>query len=195
MADVGTVVTKQTIVDDFVNAVMAPEQNRGRWHSGNRPTFDYQRGAWDSYNYVGPYSVIQDVVVDPSIGMANPPTAALSTELITASVIVDVLRNYAYGTTRVRYVFAGIYYNTSWGEAGTYGLQYGYAHLNDNYLRSQPYNVAGPVVNDTIIASQLINFYNSLRSAANTDTYGDALDLRICHTSCHSSCHASRGRR
>lgn len=195
MASTGTVVTKQTIIDDFVNAVMAPEQNRSRWHINNKPTFDYQRGAWDSYNYVGPYPVIQDVLVDPSVGMSNPPQSSFSTELITASNIVDVLRSYAYGTTRVRYVIAGIYYNESSGAGGTYGYQEGYAHLNDNYLRSQPTGVVGPVVNDTIIATQLDNFYSSLRSAANTDTYGDAIDLRICHTSCHSACHSSRGRR
>jgi hypothetical protein len=107
---------------------------------------------------------------------------------------VSVLRNYAYGTTRVRRVRAGIYYNYSYG-GGTFAESVYYAHLNDNYLRGNPTTVAGPVVNETIIATQLNNFYSSLRSAANTDTYGDIIDLRICHTSCHSACHASRGRR
>ena len=194
MASAGNVVTKQSIVDDFVNAVMAPEQNRGRWHLYNKPTYDYTIGAWDSTNYSGPYPVIQDVLVDPNVGMANPPTSQLSTELITASNIVAVLRSYAVGTTRVRLVRAGIYYNYTYG-GGTFAESVSYAHLNDNYLRGEPNNISGPVVNDTIIATQLDNFYASLRSAANTDTYGDIIDLRICHTSCHSACHASRGRR
>ena len=118
----------------------------------------------------------------------------MSTELITASNIVAVLRSYAVGTTRVRLVRAGIYYNYTYG-GGTFAESVSYAHLNDNYLRGEPNNISGPVVNDTIIATQLDNFYASLRSAANTDTYGDIIDLRICHTSCHSACHASRGRR
>lgn len=195
MADSGQLVNKQQIISDFVNSVLVPERNRGRWHISSKPTFDYTRGGFDSFNYSGPYVVIADVLVDPNTSMGDPAAAELSTELITASNIVAVLRSYAYNASRVRLVRAGIYYNDSAGNGGTYGEQVYYAHLNSNYLRGEPLNVAGPVVNNTIIASQLNNFYNSLRSAANTDTYGDIIDLRICHTSCHASCHGSRGRR
>lgn len=211
MATAGTVVTKQTIIDDFVSAVMAPEQNRARWHSGNKPTYDYAIGQYNSTPYVGPYPIIGyhpspswidnsigggsvDVTAAPSVGMANP-TAANFTEAITASNIVSVLRDYAYQTTRVRLVRAGIYYQYSGGVLGTFAEQVGYAHLNDTYLRTNPLSVSGPAANDIITASTLNTFYTSLRIAANTDTYGDIIDLRICHTSCHSSCHGSRGRR
>lgn len=199
MAGIGGLVNKQEIVDDFYNTVVSPEANRSRWHLWNQPTFDYKYiagwGVWDVYTYVGPYTVIADVLVDQSVGMGVPPTTELSTEVITASNIVNVLRNYAVSASRVRYAIAGIYYNTSGGASGTLGYQTNYAHLNDNYLRSDPNSVAGPVIGETIVATQLNNFYSSLRSAANTDTYGDSLDLRICHTSCHASCHSSRGRR
>jgi len=194
MATVGTVITKANIIDDFVSAVMAPEQTRTRWHLFNKPTYDYVIGADNSTPYVGPYPVIQDVLVDPSISMANP-TAENFTEAITASNIVSVLRDYAYGTTRVRLVRAGIFYQYSGGAPGTFGEQVGYAHLNDTYLRTNPLSVSGPAANNIITASALNTFYTSLRLAANTDTYGDIIDLRICHTSCHSNCHSSRGRR
>jgi hypothetical protein len=195
MATVGTVVTKQTIIDDFVSAVMAPEQTRGRWHLYSKPTYDYAIGLDDATNYVGPYPIIQDVLVDPSVGMANP-TAANFTEAIAASNIVSVLRDYAYGTTRVRLARAGIFYNYHiGGSSGTFGEQVAYAHLNDTYLRTNPLSVSGPAANDIITADALNTFYTSLRLAANTDTYGDIIDLRICHTSCHANCHGSRGRR
>ena len=194
MATAGTVVTKQNVIDDFVSAVMAPEQNRTRWHLNNKPTYDYTIGAYNSTNYAGPYPVIQDVLVASSVGMTNP-IGSNFTEAITASNIVSVLRDYAYGTTRVRSVRAGIYYNYSGGASGTFGEQVGYAHLNDTYLRTNPLSVSGPAANDIITASTLNTFYTSLRIAANTDTYGDIIDLRICHTSCHASCHSSRGRR
>jgi len=175
MATVGTVVTKANIIDDFVSAVMVPEQTRTRWHATNRPTY------------------IADVLVDASVGMANP-TATDFTEAITASNIVSVLRDYAYQTTRVRLVRAGIYYEFPAGP-GTIDEQVAYAHLNDTYLRTNPLSVSGPAVNDIITADPLNTFYTSLRLASNTDTYGDIIDLRICHSSCHSACHSSRGRR
>ena len=218
MATAGTVVTKQTIIDDFVSAVMAPEQNRARWHSGNKPTHNYVISADNSTPGVAPYPIIGyrepgptpapkpgqgntanvfdgvDVTGAASVGMANP-TAADFTEAITASNIVSVLRNYAYQTTRVRLVRAGVYYQYYGGGVGTFNEQVGYAHLNDTYLRTNPLSVSGPAANDIITASTLNTFYTSLRIAANTDTYGDIIDLRICHTSCHSACHSSRGRR
>lgn len=194
MATAGTVITKQTIIDDFVSAVMAPEQGRTRWHLSNKPTYDYAIGGDNSTPYVGPYVVIQDVLVAPSVGMDNP-TGTDFTEVITASNIVSVLRNYAYGTTRVRLVRAGIYYNYSGGSSGTFAESVAYAHLNDTYLRTNPLSVSGPAANDDISASTLSTFYTSLRLSANTDSYGDIIDLRICHTSCHSACHSSRGRR
>jgi hypothetical protein len=194
MATAGTVVTKQNIIDDFVSAVMAPEQNRTRWHLNNKPTYNYVISSYNSTPQVAPYPVIQDVLVASTVGMTNP-AAADFTQAITASNIVSVLRNYAYGTTRVRSVRAGIYYNYSGGGAGTFGEQVGYAHLSDTYLRTNPLSVSGPATNDIISANPLNTFYTSLRIAANTDTYGDIIDLRICHTSCHASCHGSRGRR
>ena len=175
MATVGTVVTKQNIIDDFVSAVMVPEQTRTRWHLTNQP------------------ANIQAVLADQNTGMANP-TAANFTEVITASNIVSVLREYAYGTTRVRLVRAGIYYEFPAGP-GTIGEEVAYAHLNDTYLRTNPLSVSGPSASDIITADPLNIFYTSLRLASNTDTYGDIIDLRICHSSCHSACHSSRGRR
>lgn len=194
MATAGTVITKQNVIDDFVSAVMAPEQNRSRWHLNNKPTYNFLIGADNSTNQVAPYAIIQDVLVDPSVGMANP-TATNFTEAITASNIVSVLRNYAYQTTRVRLVRAGIFYQYSGGSPGTFNEQVAYAHLNDTYLRTNPLGVSGPATNDIIAANALNTFYTSLRLAANTDSYGDIIDLRICHTSCHGNCHSSRGRR
>jgi hypothetical protein len=194
MATVGTVVTKQNVIDDFVSAVMAPEQNRARWHLNNKPTYNYAIGGYNSTPQVAPYVIIQNVLVDSTVGVVNP-TAANFTEAITASNIVSVLRDYAYGTTRVRLVKAGIFYNYSGGASGTFGEQNEYAHLNDTYLRTNPLSVSGPAANDIITATALNTFYTSLRLSANTDTYGDIIDLRICHTSCHASCHSSRGRR
>ncbi len=202
MAIAGTVVTKANIINDFVSAVMAPEQNRTRWHLNNKPTYNYRIGAYNSTNLVAPYVIIQekagdgvtDILIAPDIGMANPPESGFEVAII-AGNIVSLLRFYAYNTTRVRSVRAGIYYNYSGGASGTFSEQVGYAHLNDTYLRTNPLSVSGPAANDIITASTLNTFYTSLRLAANTDTYGDIIDLRICHTSCHASCHSSRGRR
>jgi len=209
MASAGNLVTKQTIINDFFATVIAPAPRANAWHKANIPTFNSAfSGAWGTFDHrvtVTPFSIIGattpsgtvvDVLTESTTGMSAPSQADLNTINITASNIVSVLRNYAYNTSRVRLVRAGIYYNnTTYGGSGVFNEQVNYAHLNDNYLRTEPLNVAGPVVNQTIIATQLDNFYSSLRSAANTDTYGDILDLRICHQSCHYSCHSSRGRR
>lgn len=209
MASAGNLVTKQNIIDDFFATVIAPAPRANAWHKTNFPTIDTAfSGYWGTFDHrisVTAYSIIGatnadgtvvDVLVEPTTGMSAPSQAELSTANITASNIVSVLRNYAYSTTRVRVVRAGIYYNTiTTPSNGVYNEQTNYAYLNDNYLRSQPLNVVGPVVNETIIATQLNSFYSSLRSAANTDTYNDIVDLRICHQSCHYSCHSSRGRR
>jgi hypothetical protein len=216
MADSGQLVNKQQIINDFIERVINPAWLRtsiygesliyaNHWYGGDEPrvpTYDYQRGAYDSLNYVGNYAVIDQTALTAPVdgNIPSPSVAELSTEVITASNIVQVLRNYAYRSSRIRVVRAGIYYSDSTGIAnnvitGTYAEQTNKAWLRDAYLRSEPLNVSGPVANNTIIASQLTNFYDSLRSAANTDTYADIIDLRICHTSCHASCHASRGRR
>lgn len=209
MASAGNLVTKQSIIDDFFATVIAPAPRANAWHKTNFPTintgftsrwgtFD-ERGAVTAYSIIGATNAsgtVVDVLVEPTTGISSPSQAELNTINITASNIVSVLRNYAYNTTRVRLVRAGIYYNyTTGGGSGVFNEQVNYAHLNDNYLRGQPLNVVGPVVNETIVATQLNNFYSSLRSAANTDTYGDIVDLRICHQSCHYSCHSARGRR
>lgn len=200
MASAGNLVTKQSIIDDFFNTVVAPAPRAGAWHDSNFPTFDSAfSGYWGTFDHrigVTPFSIIQPVLTNPSNGMSAPQPAELNTTNITASNIVSVLQNYAYSTTRVRLVRAGIYYNNhTYGGSGVFNEQVNYAHLNDNYLRAEPLNVVGPTVDQTIVASQLDSFYSSLRSAANTDTYGDILDLRICHQSCHYSCHSARGRR
>lgn len=195
MATTGELITKQAIINDFVSAVMAPEQNRSRWHINNQPTASTTIGGYDSTNTVTPYVAIQPVLVNSSISMANPTVTDFPETLITANNIVSVLRNYAYGTTRVRSARAGIFYNYSSGASGTFGEAINYAHLNDTYLRTNPLSVSGPSVNQDITATALNTFYTSLRLSANTDNYGDIIDLRICHTSCHSACHSSRGRR
>lgn len=209
MASAGNLVTKQNIINDFFTTVIAPAPRANAWHKTNVPTFDSAfSGYWGTFDHriavtafsiigaTNPDGSVVDVLAESTTGMSGPPESELNTTNITASNIVSVLRNYAYSTSRVRVVRAGIYYNTiTTPSSGVYNEQVNYAHLNDNYLRSEPLNVVGPVVNETIVATQLDSFYNSLRSAANTDTYGDIVDLRICHQSCHYSCHSSRGRR
>jgi len=239
MATAGSTITKSSIINDFIAAVMNPAINSSRLHVSNYPTVGYR--IWTSggilYNYTVPvYSgtdaygnpilvgynyppVVMDainrsVLENSSVGMGNPSTADLPTARITASEIVNVCRNYAYNTTRIRNVIYGLYY-TQYGDGsgliGYHGVPLDYApggvltgtlnygeslaRLNSSYLVNLPATVGSDPASGSIVsASALSSFYSNLRYYASGTTNG-SVDLRICHTSCHNNCHSSRGRR
>ena len=217
MPSTGNLISKQSLIDDFIAAVMTPAANSSRWHSTSVPTTTSR--IWDAGAVitVSPRSVINETVLSPSTaGLENPTTANLPTNPITATEIVNVFRSYAYNTTRIRNVTYGMYYtiygNGSYIETGipsdnpgahasgaitgTLSEGTGLAHLTTTYLVALPAVANTPAGNALISAPNLNSFFSNLRTVANPATNGSAnIDLRICHSSCHNNCHGSRGRR
>lgn len=216
-------ITKPSVIDEFISTVMDAAKI-GRITSSVYPTYDYV--FWDngSMTYSGPFPTIDtSPLVDENYNLGNPTTAELSS-LVYANEILNLLRSYAYNTTVIRRVRYGKYWiqysngqgtrtgvpsndpaHAPWGYQGT--MQWGFydgnidgsvypAHLNTDYRVSNPNSVSGPTTAALIDGSDLTDFFNNLRNAANPNTNGsDIVDLRICHSSCHNNCHSSRGRR
>lgn len=135
MAYSGQTITKSSIIDDFISAVMAPARNTSRiTSSSNLPTTNQQMWdnggirttianpvyAYDSYGnpYVIGYtysnvslSCINTNLLRPGTdGLSDPTTSNLPSSAIVANEIISTCRMYAYNTTRIRKVQYGLYY-------------------------------------------------------------------------------------
>lgn len=218
MASSGNIITKASIINDFIAAVMTPAATSSRFHTTNLPTTTtriWAAGATETVQQ--PIPVINQAALSASsAGLTNPTTTDLTENTITATRIVNVCRSYAYNTTRIRRITYGMYYtvygNGSYTQTGvpsndpvahasgvitgTLGEGTGLGHLTTSYLVSLPAVANTPSGTETVSAPNLNSFYANLRTAANASENDSAvIDLRICHSSCHNNCHSSRGRR
>jgi hypothetical protein len=220
MASVGQVITKASVVNDFINTVMSSARMApsGALHSGNAPRVDVR--MWDNgtiISWAGAYIAANttqlgsDQYSYPTT--ANLPGSGASGLTITASLIVNMCKSFANATTRLRPAQWGLYYTQYYNGqyvqtgvpsdgsnipffTGTVLATFGQAHLTTNYLQSVGAISNEPIANTIISAPNINNFYNNL-AAAVTALRGSigTVDLRVCHSSCHNNCHGSRGRR
>jgi len=225
MPNASEIITKPSVITEFIQRVMDPARNTVRWSSTNYPQFDHR--VWENGGIIfwGNLPSINTAPLADSNSNVTSPTNAELSSLVLANEILNLLRNYAYNTTVIRRIRYGKYYsiyshnsgartgvpaddyvpfgytgtflNGTWPTAtGTPDGEVGFAHMTSAYLVSNPLSVAGPVVTTIIDGSDLTDFFTNLRNAADATTNGSAeVDLRICHSSCHNNCHSSRGRR
>jgi hypothetical protein len=139
MASAGENVTKNSIIQDFISAVMnpalfsnrystttgLPTTNQQMWDNGGIRT-SYQQpiystaydGYGNPYQYISGYytvnvslSCINTAVLDSHLaGLQNPSTGDLPSSAIVASEIISTCRSYAYETSRIRKIQYGLYY-------------------------------------------------------------------------------------
>jgi len=224
MPQSGTLVTRSSIIDDFIANVMQPAQNTNRWHSTNLPTNTVRIWTNGSIITVASYPLLDPSYMESQyFNMTNPSTGnitPLNPDNVTAYVIVDVLRVYARNTSLIRRIQMGIFFTQYFDgqgvrtdgfisdnpyahiggridgtNTGSHPTGIEPAHLSNNFLVNNTDVSAGiPSSGGEISASNLNSFISALRDRANP--YNNPIvDLRICHSSCHSNCHSSRGRR
>jgi hypothetical protein len=220
MASTGQVITKASVVNDFIATVMNTSRMdpSGSIHYYNVPVINVR--MWDNGTVIGWTGAYLSARLS-ELGTntyaypttSNLPGSGASGLTINASLIVNMCKAFANATTRLRPAVWGLYYTqyfngqyTQTGVpsdnanipffSGTVLLTYGQAHLNNNYLQSVGFVSSEPSTNATISAANINNFYTNL-AAAVTALRGSigTVDLRVCHSSCHNNCHGSRGRR
>lgn len=220
-----TLITRSSIINDFISVVMDPARNTSRWYAGNIPTNTSRVWTGGAIVTVAAYSIInQTPLATQDSLMANPRTSDivnLNPDWVTASEIVSTLRTFAKNTSVIRRIQMGIYYTIYDRSTGVDssipsdnptahiggridGTSYGahpngidYCHLTSSYIiDNSGVSSDRPSRDNTISAPNLNSYIQNLRNAANAGVNGSSIvDLRICHSSCHSNCHSSRGRR
>lgn len=225
MPSTSEIVTKPSVVQEFITRVMDVARAIPRFTSSSYPTFDHR--MWDngSVTYSGPSPTIDlSPITDSEYDLTNPTESELST-LVYGNEILTLLRQYAYNTTVIRKVRYGkyytVYYNgqgartgvpsddpghAPWGYNGTFlNGTYPYAMgTTDGEVYTAHLNTdylqSTPLGVSGPTATQLIDGSDLTDFFNNLSYYAqpdrhDIVDLRICHSSCHNNCHSSRGRR
>jgi hypothetical protein len=215
MPTTGSTITKQSLINDFIAAVMTPATNTSRFSTSNVPnTTQYAWASGQILPSTTRAAINQSALSSPSDGLGNPTTGNLPTNTITATEIVNVFRTYARMTTRIRNVSYGMYY-TVYGNgqyartgvpsdnptahaagviSGTFSGNIALAHLTSSYLDDAPLSINLSGTNGVVNATNLNSFFQNLRTSASPSNL-PTVDLRVCHSSCHNNCHGSRGRR
>jgi hypothetical protein len=187
-------VTRQNIVDRFADYVQATANAGIVWYN-NGP------GA-----IVEPFPEFDQTLLASSNGKAieiNGDSLGGAASRITASTIYNALVAETNRYTRIRSLRARLLI-TAPGGAGnkTREANSGFddtqiAHLSSAYQADIGSPANGGVVSpQTISATNLETFFNTLRTAYNTArATATQIDVSVCHSSCHVSCHSSRGRR
>jgi hypothetical protein len=174
-----TPITKQSVVNEFINKVVTPAYNSCVF--------------WDSYN---PGSTRINVSALGPRNITRPTTANISGDSVNASsaaTIINLVKNFAYNTTVYRRARSGYKSGTS----TTTGDRIDVCRLTDNYRIGYGYDEdAFRNIPMDATAAHINNFFDTVRNIARqAQTSATVVDLRVCHSNCHSSCHSSRGRR
>lgn len=187
MATLNNPVGTQNIVDRFADYVVATANAGIVWGYNNRPFYEFppEYFGGDGGKAIGING--NNIYADP----------------INAATIYNALVAETNTYTRIRKLQAKMNVTGGGGNTGsrpTAGIVYDYtnvANMNTNYLQNigSPDN-RGVASGQNVSATNLENFFDTLRSAYNTkrDTV-QTIQIDVCHASCHSSCHSSRGRR
>lgn len=179
MANSGSLITKQSIVNDYYSYIRNPAYNAVVFWDGNNP---------------GP-SRINTGALGPRDFSANLSTGNITDSVVTAATIINQVRAFAVYTTAARRARSGFIVDNFSPDEAPYTIddRTDVCRLTDAYLIGYGY---GGGVSNPVAASNINQFYTDIRSTAqNAQTTAGVVDLRVCHSSCHSSCHGSRGRR
>lgn len=179
MATSGSLITKQSVVNDYFTYIRNPAYNSVVFWDGNNP---------------GP-SRINTGALGPRDFSANLGTGNLPEAVVTASTIINQVRGFAVYTTAARRARSGFIVDDFSPDNPQFTIddRTDVCRLTDAYLIGYGY---GGSLSNPISASNINQFYTDIRSTAqNAQTTAGVVDLRVCHSSCHSSCHGSRGRR
>jgi len=173
MVTQNTDITKNSLVDDFINNVKLPAYNSAVYWNSNYPSYIQSSQLGD-----------RDV--------STPTTADIPDSVVTASTIVNVFKAYAKVTTSYRLARSGLILDGGGVSQDSTNV----CRLLDSYQVNYVYSDGDVISGNTITANSINSFYTNLRNvAAAAQTTETVIDLRVCHSSCHVSCHSSRGRR
>ena len=191
----GEQVTKQRMLNSFIDNVEATIEGLIAWDTGNIPT------AATSQTFSS--AVPARLTVTGAIGLGSGDlgrvsTASVTDSIVTAAQLATVLVNYTSIWTKVRKVRLRQYEQSG----GTLvGDETQIAHLTANtYEQANTLSSLAAdddVESDAIIdASNFNDFTTALYSQWNTlaDNIVEVQEY-YCHSSCHTNCHSSRGRR
>ena len=179
MATSGTLITKQSIVDDYYTYVRNPAYNAIVFWSGSNP------GS----------SRINTAVLGARDFTDNLSTTDITGTTLSITAIVNQVKAFAYYTTVARRARSGYITDNFDPDTAptTTDDRTDICRLTDAYLINYTYNAT---LSNQVAAANIVSFFNAIRTTASqAQTTQAVLDLRVCHSSCHSSCHGSRGRR
>lgn len=169
----GNPVTKDQIIQRFIDLVKTPTARPVTWHS-NVP---FQVAPRVHHNLLGAAS-------EP-----NPTTSQLPAGEPLTTRIFHILHGFALKLTRFREVTYSVSDNSGTGVRRT-----SWAALNNLIWFEIPAVPApGAVVDDAALNAFLQRLKMAVEDIQTGDTY--RIEINACHSSCHSSCHGSRGRR
>lgn len=173
-------VSKNPVINEFINRVKNPALYSASWWAGNSIS-DMNSSA------LGPRDV------------ATPHAGLISDTDVVASTVANMAKQYAKYTTVYRRARSG-FHITRWGDDGNANYYRNHyvrvARLRDNYQIGYAYSTEKIRAGHELWANELHGFMSALRHVASrAQSQASIVDLRICHSSCHSSCHGSRGRR
>jgi hypothetical protein len=222
MATAGQVITKASVINDYLNRIKTvyfSANTGGRRNFSTLLTHQIFIRMWDNGTIIGTGTNMAPALPYGPPTYTDPSVADLPTQRITASEIINMCRAYTASLTRFRKnIIVGLYYSqwdnasgllqtintvpldfqwpTQVGFSGTFGFEVVNIHLNSNFTVALPSPTPSqPTAGSIINASVLNSFYDNLRLAADNTANPFQFDIRSCHSSCHNNCHGSRGRR
>ena len=179
----GQLVTKQDVLDKFIERVMDFCRSNGTGFDYGLAPFQWPSGSYNGYRN-GTY--VSDVY--PS----DPVLAGIPSSYAVASEVASMVIAFANSCTRV----ARVQYRYNSG--GSLGVQYDrVTNLSTNYLTSLSQTAATYDITsgNLIHATNFLNYIENIRTQYSNRRNSIAAYFDICHSSCHGSCHGSRGRR
>jgi hypothetical protein len=201
MATTGTLVTKQTMVND-INALTTSKNNSLQWTSASNSLGQGVAPGWTGSSAAACQALLAGALTPVS-------TSQLTTTQVNASQVVTAYKDLAKASTRIRGY--RLYMNYLWGNgcgnqdyrdfldpaSGYYVTAFTSAYEIAG-LKTAIDNIAGPAFGDIISATSINNFIAAISTEANKSTdvaYASQCNRTACHCNCHTSCHASRARR
>jgi hypothetical protein len=189
----GEAVTKQRMVNSFLDNVRDNIESAIVWDSGNRPS----NSTGQTLQNAIPAALTTGAIGLGSGTLGTPGTDKITDSKITAAQLATVLVNYVSIFTKIRKVNLQQYRDNDTIDSNETNV----THLSSNtYEQSNTLSslaAADDVETDEEIdasnfndfTTALYNQWNSLKDNAVT------VQEFYCHSSCHTSCHGSRGRR
>ena len=191
----GEQVTKQRMLNSFIDNVEAAIEGVIEWDSGNLPAV----ATTQTFTSAVPTRLTSSGAVGVGTGtLGRVGTASVTDSVVTAAQLATVLVNYTENWTKIRKVHL-LQYEQGGSTLVSDNTQITHltanAYEQTNTLTSLA--AAGDIeTSDSVDASNFNAFTTALYNQWNT-LKDNPIQIQeyYCHISCHSSCHSSRGRR